>query len=223
MRSEQTPFPAYWWGTAIDDVAERPNIGTYGRYGFACLPPLPFQMRGDFDWLVNRVSHKSHIGEEKAVENRVSLAALKESSIRLGLKLPESFLKFLETPSLQEKVRSTTDCFLDLCPEPIPSPLGQGYLVRFLADSQSCVFWYLFLAADGKDHAVVSSPGFYGTATEDWQEEKPDASEIVFSEETFEAFMCRFWLENEICFSQFDDSPMLEVGEAYLKRYGNHP
>ncbi|HXJ56425.1 MAG TPA: hypothetical protein VNU68_07145, partial [Verrucomicrobiae bacterium] len=223
MRSEETLFPAYWWGTAIDDVAERPNVATYGRYGFEPLPPLPFQMLGEFDWLINRASHMSHIGQEKAAMNRVSLTALRECSAKLGLKLPEPFVKFVDSPTLHEKVRSTTDCFLDVCPELIPSPLGQGYLARFLADSQGCVFWYLFLTPVGSDHAVVSSPGFYGTAAEEWQEEKPDASEIVFCEESFEAFMCRFWLENEICFSQFNSTPLLEVGRTYLQQYRNRP
>jgi len=219
MRSEHSPFQPYWWGTGIDDVAERPNVGTYGRYKFSSLPPLPFQMRGDFDWLTDKPAHKSHIGQEKAATNERSLKLLTECAQRTGLKLPEPFLKFLGTPSLQERVRSTTDCFLDVCPELIKSPRGEGSLVRFLADSQGCVFWYVFLAPDGRDHAVVSSPEFFGTAEEQWQEEVPDPSEIVFAEESFQAFMCRFWLENEICFSQFHNTPLLEAGRVYLEQY----
>jgi hypothetical protein len=39
-----------------------------------------------------------------------------------------------------------------LCPEPIRVSHGDGYLVGFLADSQGCLFWYLYLTADGADH-----------------------------------------------------------------------
>jgi hypothetical protein len=55
------------------------------------------------------------------------------------------------------RVRSNTDCFLDVCSEPIRSQVGDGWLVRFLADSQGRIFWYLYLTPDGSDHAVVSS------------------------------------------------------------------
>jgi hypothetical protein len=138
---------------------------------------------------------------------------------RLNLKLPESFTTFMESPDLHARIRSTTDCFLDLCPEAIQSPIGSGNLVRFLADSQGCLFWYLYLTADGSDHAVVASPGFYGTEAEEWQEEPPDPGELAFSAESFEAFMCRFWLENEIWFAGYDEMPMPDACQEYIKRY----
>jgi hypothetical protein len=219
MEWDRSPFPCQWWGTSIDDVAERPRVGTYGRYKFAALPPLPFEMRGGFEWLADAAPHNSHIGREKPAENQSSLKALRESATRLGVTLPESFLTFMGTPALQAKIRSTTDCFLDLCPALVRSPIGDGWLARFLADSQGCIFWYLFMIADGTDHAVVSSPGFYGTAGETWQEEEPDPNEIVFSEESFESFLCRFWLENEICFSKYNGTPMPAAGRTYLDRY----
>ncbi len=179
-------------------------------------------MRGEFDWLVHGSAHNSHIGREKADQNQLALKALKECANRWGITLPGPFLSFMETPALQEKFRSTTDCFLDVCRVLVRAPIGDGYLVRFLADSQGCVFWYLFIIADGADHAVVSSPGFYGAAEENWQDEAPDPSQIVFSEESFEAFLCRFWLENEICFSQYHGTPMPEPAKNYLDQYRRH-
>ncbi|MCI0663193.1 MAG: hypothetical protein L0220_19170 [Acidobacteria bacterium] len=122
---------------------------------------------------------------------------------------------------MRARIRSTTDCYLDLCPEAIQSPIGGGYLIRFLADSQGCLFWYLYLTADGSDHAVVASVGFYGTEAEEWQEEPPDPSEIAFSAESFEAFMCRFWLENEIWFAGFEETPMLDACQHYIEQYRN--
>jgi hypothetical protein len=198
----------------------RPDVGTYGRYEFDRLPPVPFEIRGDFNWLASAPGHEEHtIGEEKAAENAESLARLREASDRLGVKLPQAFTKFMESPGLQKRVRSNTDCFLDLCPEPVRSPIGGGYLGRFLADSQGCIFWYLYMTPDGSDHAVVSSPGFYGTEAEQWKEEPPDSAEIGYSAESFEAFMRRFWLENEIWFAEWKKTTMPDVGRQYIDLY----
>jgi hypothetical protein len=222
MLPSESPFPCHWWGTGLEDAGlgdVRPDVGTYGRYEFDRLPPVPFEMRGDFAWLAAAPAHDHSIGDEKAAENARALQLLRESSARLGLRLPEAFIKFMETPALHERIRSNTDCFLDLCPEPVRSPIGGGYLVRFLADSQGCIFWYLYLTPDGSDHAVVSSPGFYGTEAEQWHDEPPDPSDIVFCAESFEAFMCRFWLENEIWYAEWQKTPMPDVGREYIERY----
>lgn len=125
----------------------------------------------------------------------------------------------METPSLHEHIRSNTDCFLDLCPEAVPAPDTGGHLVRFLADSQACIFWYLFLTPGASDHAVVSTARFFGTAAERWREDSSEGCEIVFSAESFETFVCRFWLENEIWFSAYEKKPMSEAGKTYVQNY----
>jgi hypothetical protein len=177
-------------------------------------------MRGDFNWLAAGPERDEHsIGDQKAVENAEALAHLRGDSVRLGVKLPEAFATFMESPALHRRVRSNTDCFLDLCPELVRSPVGGGYLVRFLADSQGCIYWYLYLTPDGSDHAVVSAPGFYGTEAEKWEDEPPDPAEIVYSAESFEVFICRFWLENEIWFAEWKRTPMPDVGRQYIERY----
>jgi len=224
MQPSESPFPCNWWGIELEDAGlgdVRPDVGTYGGYEFNRLPALPFEMRGDFAWLAATSEIDQHIDQEKAAENIQALPRLRESLNRLDLKLPESFTTFMESPDLHARIRSSTDCFLDLCPEAVLSPIGGGYLIRFLADSQSCIFWYLYLTADSSDHAVVASPGFYGTVDEQWQEEPPDPGEIVFSAESFEAFMCRFWLENEIWFAGFEETPMLNACQEYIERYRN--
>ena len=224
MQPSESPFPCHWWGIELEDAGlgdVRPDVGTYGQYEFNRLPALSFEMRGDFAWLATAPEIDQHIGEEKAAENIQTLPRLREFMRRMGLKLPESFTVFMDTPALHARIRSTTDCYLDLCPEAIQSPIGGGYLVRFLSDSQGCLSWYLYLTTDGSDHAVVASSGFYGTEDEQWQEEPPDLGETVFSAESFEAFMCRFWLENEIWFAGYEGTPMPDVCQAYIERYRN--
>ena len=72
-----------------------------------------------------------------------------------------------------------------------------------------------------KNAPLTKQPGFYGTEDEDWQEEPPDPGEIVFSAESFEAFMRRFWLENEIWFADYEETPMPDSRQEYIKRYRN--
>lgn len=199
----------------------RPNVGTYGRYEFERLPRLPFELCGDFAWLISSAAVQHSIHAEKSAENAQAILQLRASAIGQRIHLPDAFTKFIETPALQQRVRSTTDCLLDLCSAPIAAPIGAGWLVRFLADSQGCIFWYLYLTPDGADHAVVASPSFYGTEAEQWQDEPADPSEIVYCAESFEAFMCRFWLENEIRFAGYERTAMPDVGRDYIERYRN--
>jgi hypothetical protein len=222
MQPNESPFPAYWYGMSLENVgleSVRPRIGTYGKYEFNQLPPVSFQIRGKLDWLAGARPHAPNIGDEKATENIKALADLRKSSEILQLHLPSVFSKFMETPSLHKRIRSNTDCFLDLCPTLIRSPLGGGYLIRFLADSQGCIFWYLYLNKDASDHTVVASPDFYGTESEQWQDEQHDPKEIVFTAESFEIFLYRFWLENEIWFSGYKNTPMPDAGIVYIENY----
>jgi hypothetical protein len=111
--------------------------------------------------------------------------------------------------------------FLDVSTEYVSSPLADGFLVRFLADSQGCIFWYLYQRPDSSDHCVVASQGFYGAPSEQWQDYAADPSQVVFVEQSFEAFVCRFWLENEIWFSGYAKSKLIPEGQQYLAQYGN--
>lgn len=218
MLPTQLPYPTGWWGTSLEVAGlgdARPRIGTYGCYDFEALPTLPYKLRGDFGWLEHAPRRESHIGLELSDDNAKALPALLAASARLGLRLPTPFVTFLETASLQSRIRSTTDCRLDLCAAPIPE--GGGYLVRFLSDSQDCVFWYLYLARAGADHAVVASPEFLGTDAEQARTTEPDA--IVYCAGSFEEFLCRFWLENELWFSAQARVPMSVEQQQYVDAY----
>jgi len=47
--------------------------------------------------------------------------------------------------------------------------------------------------------------------------------ELAFCAESFETFVCRFWLENEIWFAAFEGAPMLAAGVQYIKQYLETP
>lgn len=154
MRADETHFPTGWWGQGLDDV--RLDVGTYGRYRHRDLPPLPFATHGDFGWLICQPPRNDHIAREKSVENDAAFTALLDDAARRGLSLPSEFMVFFHSADLQHRVRSCTDCFLDLSATFVPSPLADGFLLRFLADSQGCIFWYLYQRAGSPDHCVVA-------------------------------------------------------------------
>lgn len=227
VKLEESPFPPGWWGTALDNVGlddQRPDVGTYGRYEQSSLPALPVDLDGSFSWLSEAPIRCGNVAVERERENKRALRKLEKTCITKGLRLPAAFLKFSATPDLQYRIRSNTDCFLDLADGPVSSPAGEGALIRFLADSQGCVFWYLFVPKGKDDHAVVSSPGLFDPVYESGCfEGETGASEIVFSEESFEAFLCRFWIENELWFSGYEGTQISEVGRRYLEAYRASP
>jgi hypothetical protein len=214
MRPQESPFRPYWWATGMSDVGveARPDIATYGRYEFEDLPPVPFPMNGDLAWLERQAAHQ----EWPIIGNAATeLDALLAACTRKQVPLPPAFTKFMASEALQRRVRSTTACYIDLDCAPA-AVKGGGWFVRFLADQQGCLFWYLFVTEDGADHAVVCSPEFF-----DSQEcgiaERLD--EVAFSAESFETFLCRYWLENEIWFAAHGGGEMPAVGAEYLELY----
>lgn len=215
MRAVDTPFPAGWWGQGL--VGVRRDVGTYGLYPYEDLPPLPFALRGDFGWLSARVPLEYHVAREKAAENNAALPVLLRDAKTRGVELPGEFVLLFQSRDLQRRVRSCTDCFLDLASMYVPAPSGDGLFLRFLADSQGCIFWYLYQRPGSPDHCVVASPDFYGTEAEGGREEPDDPSETVFCAESFEEFVCRFWLENEIWSCGSDKRPLFAEGRRYLE------
>ena len=225
MRPEQSPFPAHWWGIDLDIAglgAWRPDEGTYTRHDLASLPLLPCALGGSFDWLAGAEEFEGHIGEERAEGNRLALPQLLANAEAAGIALPADFLRLVGDEALQASIRSTTDCMLDLGALPIPSPLGSGHLVRFLADSQGCLFWYLHITPEGES-AVVVSPDFYGAPEELWQDHEADAQTLSYCAESVEAFACRFWVENELWFAASDEELPPKLAEAYRAAYLQMP
>jgi hypothetical protein len=226
MRPEESPFPCRWEGIdfghqGFSDL--RSHVGTYGRYDFFDLPPLPFELRGDWNWLRASEPVKSSIANRRRRGNVRALRSLSDAVTRAGLSLPDSFTAFFSESILAERIRSATCCFLDLGDGGLAAPaFVPGFLVRFLTDQQYCLFWYLYLAPGG-DHAVVSSPDFYGSPAEEDGFESGPASrqleDLSFAAESFEAFLCRFWIENEICFDGLQGKKLSAIGRQYIHEY----
>lgn len=222
MQQSDTPFKASWWGIELESAGLellRPDRGTYAEYDFAALPSLPCTLDGSFAWLRQYDPCDQNIGVERRGEIAGQLSSLLMLAEQRGRALPDAFVTFMRDSALQMRVRSSTDCFIELCAEPVPSPVDDGFLIRFLADSQGCLFWYLYLPGNGAGHCVVVSPGYYGLPEEEWQDTPPDHSEIRYCAESFEVFMCRFVLENEAWLSVFDGTEPGALEKAYVAGY----
>ncbi|MBA4062226.1 MAG: hypothetical protein C0501_00705 [Isosphaera sp.] len=213
MRANPTPFPAEWIGTDLPGC--RHVDGTYGGSGYHTLPPLPVErFRGDWRWLLPN----GHVPQPVAHGTRLAgLAAAR------GLTLPPGFVALADDRAARALVRSCTDCSFNWAKAVAHSPAGEGgSLIRFYADSQGCVFWYLYATPTGYS-CVVASPNFYGDG-DAGPEEEPGA--VWFCAPSFEAFVYRTWVENEIWFrsvkptSDFHDPrPMTPEMRAYVDHY----
>ena len=83
MQAGQSPFRPYWWAFGLESagVSARPDVGTYGRYEFEALPPIPRELTGDLAWLADQPTPEEwSIGTEPVGE----LPALEAACSRLG-------------------------------------------------------------------------------------------------------------------------------------------
>lgn len=212
MRAQESPFRPYWWAFGLEaaGVAGRATEGTYGRFEFGALPPIPRELTGDLAWLAAQPTPDEWgVGTGPVAE----LAEVEAACARLGVTLPGVFLDFLRSPRLLSKIRSCTACYISVGPVPVTAPGADGHLIRFLADQQGCLYWYLYVTATG--HAVVCSADLYGGPGDDYTA----TGEINFCGESFESFLYRFWLENEIWFAADEDGPMPEDADEYIRGY----
>lgn len=190
----------------------QPQDSPFARRGK--LKQLPFEFDGTFSWLkAVPLCKEWAIGTARADSLGTQLKSLKVAVKKAGLKLPSEFLKFIRLPSLHNRVRSTTACYLDISESLFP--FKNGFLVRFLNDQQGCCFWYVYLNADGSDHCVVASEVYCDVEVE-YTPKDLSTKNFHFWAVSFEAAVCRFWLENEIDFSKLNGTPLPNIDQKYL-------
>lgn len=221
MRTNPTPFLAEWLGT---DLPGRDVDGTYGGSKYQSLPPLPVEkFCGDWLWLLpkHRSSGSGRDGSrlERLAKDR-------------GLTLPPEFVEFANDPAAQALVRSNTDCYFSWSKPITDSPAGEGgLLICFYVDSQGCLYWYLYTTPTGYS-CVVASPNRYADRDDEDDEAGEDEQEfddVWFCAPSFEAFIYRTWIENEIwfrladpAFDFHDPRPLTAEMQGYLGHYRPH-
>ncbi len=207
------PFPSGWYGQGLGEF--RPGDTTYNFYSPEEVPPILVPLTGSFQWLRAAPKHSQSIA---ANPKRIA-AALDRLLTASPTGLPQEFVKFFRSPSLWLRIQSCTDCGLNLDSTAVGIRDGYGTLIRFLSDSQGCKTWHLHTSPCGTRHSVVATYRYTGSEYAHLPDGLPHPKDITTCAGSFEEFVYRFWLENELWFA-LDDMGNVPVGGAeYLAFY----
>ncbi|WP_326558917.1 hypothetical protein [Micromonospora sp. NBC_01796] len=140
-----------------------------------------------------------------------------------GLVLPAAFATFIGSARLQHAVPSLGNEWR--VTTPFPSPIEKhAYLVRFMHDSQGCLYWYLYLGSDGTG-PVLCSPSDHEP------EEGEEAGETGLTDflgETrwvapdFEQFLYRYWIEHVAWYEVVDQDCEWDALSPVVRGYLDH-
>ncbi len=182
------------------------------------LKELPQTLNGTFKWLIESPIHDlCTIGDECAKKLPVQLNSAINSAEKHEIQLPPEFVTFIRTPAWHKHLRSVTACYLNIASSVLS--FANGYLLRFLHDQQDCAFWYLYLNADGTDHCVVTSYEFFDANNMDYEISELKETDFQIQETSFERFLAKFWIENEILFAEYDETDPPDIEDKFLKLY----
>jgi len=228
------PFATGWYGFGLRGY--RPCGGTYERYSYDTIPPLPYeQFTGQLQWLVplhpdiDAQMQDYRFAEEELEEPTPqwaeNLKSVMASAEHLGLRLPESFLRLMSSPLLRTRIPSCTDCHFTLSQLAFcPGDKEKGYVLRFLHDQQDCVIWHLSLSSESEECVLASHTylDMVYTASEEFDHitEQEAVAQTWVCAPSFEAFLYRFWMENILWFNLHKHKPLTEEQKQYLAFYG---
>ncbi len=214
-----------WW--SIELPGYRPHLrgfSTYSPFSYEGLPPIREELDGNFDWLRKYPPQPYSMAEGGyAYGNALDLNKLSAIVATLDAPIPSPFLTFLHSVELHQRIRSCTDCYLEVADFAIRT-IGepQGYLIHFLSDSQMVLHWYLYVDAVGGQFIVVSGNA-YGFRDHEWSTiEGVDLAkeDAWYCSPTFVEFIYRFWIENEIWVGlKVDKRPLTPMEQAYVDHY----
>ncbi|HEV7129320.1 MAG TPA: hypothetical protein VGN32_17940 [Ktedonobacterales bacterium] len=221
----QTPFKLGWW--SFDLGTYRPCDGTYNLYPYESLPPLdaPDETLAWLGPLSTTLDQQMDV-HRRPDESRGTLRAIVTDAGKLGLTLPDAFLRLMISRELQERIPSCTACFFKLGDRIVACPGSpDGYIVRFLSDQQDCVLWYLYLNTFGEHCVLAALPELETYAAAIAGGDNSDTAAVVSNTwvcaPSFAGFIYRFWLENVIWFKLdgSDTASLTEAERGYLDHY----
>jgi len=198
---------------------------TYESVPLDAMPPIGRPFDGTLRWLRDTRTHDRSLqrGPDDYPERDADAAELEALSPRLPL--PPAFRLFIEDPTLRRHIRSATSCYLDLAQFVVGVSDG-GVLIHFLSDQQSVLEWLLYVGPDGSEAVLVSLEhlGFdYGEGEESEPRRLIDLSNqppaLYVCSESFEEFLYRFWVENELFHRLAIDKTPLQALPDELRSY----
>jgi hypothetical protein len=220
-----------WLSSELPGYREHPtDYATYSGFAFDELPPIERSLDDELRWLLREPTVQRSLARADQVATRP--ATLAQLMLLLGGHstgaLPRSFTRFIESDEPRARIRSCTNCYLDLADFAIPVSDG-GWLIHFLSDSQWVLHWLLYSGPDGSDAVAVtdSALGFELGDDEDGTVRvfDPSTSTAAVCADSFSEFLYRFWIENEIWFNLADPDrseprPLSDEQRRYAEHYG---
>jgi hypothetical protein len=225
-----TALPAVrrsWVSFDLPGYREGPRFATYSEFAYDDLPPVERSLDEDLRWLLVEPAVRGSLAEPDSDPARP--ATVEElNRVASVLEMPPAFRSFLALEEPQKRIRSCTDCYLDLGDFSVP--LDDGTLVHFLSDSQWVCHWLLYMGPDGESVVVSYDPlGFeLGEDEETVREVQSSTLDAAVCAESFSEFLYRFWIENEIWFALarpglLPRPRLTDEQERYLAFYGAKP
>lgn len=212
-----------WCFSELPNYRPHPDrFATYSLFSYAELPPIDTDIDDDFAWLSVQSVKKHSLSENfYPPAEKPDLSKITELEKNLKIALPEEFVLFMKSADLHTKVRSCTDCYLEL-PDFAVNTNGveDGLLVHFLSDSEYVLHWFLYLNSVGENCILVSGNPYGIQGLDSPVSIDIDNESVWFCAPSFNEFIYRFWLENEIWFTLVDkDRSLTPAEQSYLKHY----
>jgi hypothetical protein len=188
-------------------------------YPYEDLPPVKLELDDNFKWLLDQSKPRTPIYRYP----NMSLSRLIELEAQINIKLPKSFINFVQNEEICCQLPKTIG-YQFLLPKNCVKTVGKykGFLLQFMAGDygeEVC----LYIDKTG-DHFVVQGffitnslkneevSFFYGEKTVDLQEES-----VYFCASSFKEFIYRLWIEGSIYES---DSCLPEwLKQDYINHY----
>lgn len=214
-------LPRQWWTIGVPGVLER-RWSTYWPLPLDAMPPIGRLFDGTLRWLLDTPTRDPSLqrGPDTPAQRDADAEGLR--AIAAGLSLPTAFRRFIEDPEPRRHIRSATACYLDLAQVAVAVSDG-GTLIHFLSDQQWVLHWLLYVGSDGSEAVVVSPEplGFDDAEQEPLRVVRLEDAEgwLAVCSESFEAFLYRSWIENELFFRLAVDRTSLEALPAELRAY----
>lgn len=199
-------LPRSWPAIELPGYREHAaEYATYSDFAYAELPPVRRQLDDELRWLVRESPVAASLAEvDEAASTPATTEGLR-SVLGAAVELPPAFAAFVGSDEPRARVRSCTDCYLDLADFAVPVTDG-GVLVHVLSDSQWVLHWLLYVGPDRAEAVVATELPFGFTHGEDGGGEPlrtfdPLRGHASVCAESFAEFLYRFWIENEIWFT----------------------
>jgi len=194
LLANPTRFSAIWLTSGFCDQVE--IEGTYGRLQYSQIANIQNEgFDASYAWLTETPNEPR---PDNAADHRAEmLRKITADAKKKKIAVPLDFYHFFHNEPNTSKIASTTGCFFELEPGFVRAPGKEGWLLRFLSDSQWCCHWYLYLDDFGGS-SILWSYDYFGHDEDDLEEHDEYGVHIHYCAPDFETFVHRYWLEDRI-------------------------